>query len=142
MKSNTHEDFFRSHETKGSSDRTFGLVLGCFFGLIGLLPLRSGGRIRAWAVLISVAFFIAALVRPSVLHSLNRLWTRLGMLLGKIVNPVVTGLLFYLLFTPVGFLFRLWGKDSLHLKFDATSQSYWNERRPPGPSPDTMANQF
>jgi hypothetical protein len=58
------------------------------------------------------------------------------------VNPVVTGLLFFLVVTPTGFLFRLLGKDPLRLAFDAETRSYWIERRPPGPAPETMRNQF
>jgi hypothetical protein len=142
MKTGTHEDYSRSHDVKGSSDRTFGIVLGLFFLLIGLTPLRTHRPIRWWALAISFTFLVLALVRPPLLHPLNQLWIRLGVLLGKIVNPIVTALLFYLVFTPVGIMLRLLGKDPLHLKFDATNGTYWKTRVPPGPPPESMANQF
>jgi len=62
--------------------------------------------------------------------------------MGRVVTPVITALLFYLVVTPTGFLFRLWGKDPLRLALDTGVQSYWIERRPPGPPPETMSNQF
>jgi len=73
---------------------------------------------------------------------LNQGWIKLGLLLGRIVNPIVMGLLFFVVVIPTGLIFRLLGKDSLRLSLDATAGSYWIERRPPGPSPQTMANQF
>jgi hypothetical protein len=97
---------------------------------------------RLWALGIAAAFFVVSLASPGVLKPLNRLWMQLGRLLGRITTPIVTGLLFYLVFTPVGYLTRLLGKDPLRLKFDAQAPSYWQERLPPGPPPEDMANQF
>ena len=142
MKTGTHEDFSRSHDVRGSSDRTFGLVLGAFFLLICLTPLRTGRPVRWWALAITVLFLVPALARPTLLHPLNRLWIRLGVLLGKVMNPIVTAVLFYVVFTPVGIVLRLLGKDPLHLKFHADHRTYWKDRLPPGPPPETMANQF
>jgi hypothetical protein len=67
---------------------------------------------------------------------------QLGRLLGRITTPIVTGLLFYLIFTPAGLIARSLGKDPLRLRFDPRMKSYWQERRPPGPPPEDMANQF
>jgi hypothetical protein len=142
MKASIHEDLSRVHDIRGSSDRTFGLVLGVFFLGVGLWPMRSARPVRLWPVVISAIFLILSFLRPSLLHFLNQWWIRLGLLLGKIVNPIVTGLLFYLVFTPAGLMLRLLGKDPLHLKFEPGSQSYWIERTPPGPPPETMAHQF
>jgi len=82
------------------------------------------------------------LARPSVLGPLNRVWTWLARVLNKIVNPVVTAALFYLVFTPVGLLMRLTGGDSLRLRFSPDAKTYWIEKQPPGPPPETMARQF
>ena len=138
----THEDFSRTQEMKGSSNRSFGLVFGVFFALMGLLPLRAHHEIRWWALALSASVLVLGFLRPGWLGPFNRVWTKLGLLLGNIANPIVTGLLFYLIVTPTGFVFRLCRKDVLRLASDAAASSYWIERRPPGPPPGTMANQF
>ena len=79
---------------------------------------------------------------PRVLAPLNRLWTRFGILLAKIVNPVVMAGVFFIAVTPIGLLMRLAGKDLLRLRYDSTAETYWIMRTPPGPPPDTMKNQF
>ena len=116
--SSTHEDFGREIHGRGPSDRNFGFVFTAAFLFLALWPLRHGRPVRFWSLALSVAFFIVTIVRPSVLHTANRVWTQCGILLGKVVNPIVTTLLFYLVFTPGAFVLRLMGKDSLHLKTD------------------------
>ena len=138
----THEDFSRAEEVEVSSDRTFGVVFAVFFLAVSLWPLLRGGRPRWWSLPVSGAFLLIALARPGLLHAANVLWARLAVILNKVVSPVVTALLFYLLFTPVGTLMRLSGKDPLRLKFESNQKSYWIERRPPGPPPETMTQQF
>ena len=137
-----HEDLNREQLVEGSSDRNFGLVFAGAFLLIGGLSLLHAESVRWWAFLVSAVFGGIALVRPSLLAGLNRLWTRFGVLLGKIVSPIALGVLFYAALTPVGILMRLAGKDPLRLKRDAGADSYWIERKPPGPAPDSMTNQF
>lgn len=138
----THENLSRESEVRGSSDRSFGLVFAVVFLTIGLWPLVRGGTLRAWALVLAGAFLIAALTRPSLLAPLNRLWTRFGLLLGKVTTPIVMSILFYLVVTPTGLLMRLFGKDPLRLSRDREADSYWIKREPPGPSPETMTNQF
>jgi hypothetical protein len=137
-----HEDLSRREEMRASSDRVFGLVSVVLLAAIALGPVRKGLPPRWWAAALSAAFLIAAFVRPSLLHPLNRLWFRLALLLNKVINPILTGLLFYLVFTPMALLFRLTGRDPLRLHFDSDAKSYWLLRRPPGPPPETMVNQF
>ena len=137
-----HEDFDRKQEGRGSSDRSFGIVLSIFFVLVGLSPLRAHHPVRWWALALGGLFLGVALLQPMWLRPLNRVWTKLGLLMGRVVSPVITALLFYLVVTPTGLLFRLLGKDPLRLALDAGVRSYWIERRPPGPPPETMSNQF
>ena len=137
-----HEDLSREQQVEGSSDRNFGLVFAAVFLLVGGLPLLHGGSVRWWAFVISVIFGGIALVRPRLLAGLNRLWTRLGVLLSKVISPIALGVLYYAALTPVGILMRLTGKDPLRLKRDAGADSYWIARQPPGPPPDSMTNQF
>jgi len=137
-----HEDFRRKQEGQGGSDRSFGIVFAAFFTLLGLLPLRAHHPIRWWAIAIAGLFLAVAILQPRWLHPLNRLWTQLGILLGRVVSPIVTALVYFLVVTPIGVLFRLLGKDPLHLHSQPEHPSYWIPRQPPGPLPDTMRNQF
>ena len=139
---NTHEELSRKHAVKGSSDRAFGLVFAVFFAFVGLAPLWKHHPLRSWALVLAGLFLAIGLVRPGLLHPLNQAWIRLGLLLGKVVNPIVMGLLFFLVVAPTALIFRLLGKDPLRLSLDAGASSYWIERRPPGPAPQTMSNQF
>jgi len=142
MKASINENFSEHQEVRVSSDRTFGLVFTAFFLLIGLWPLRKAGDVRWWAVAIGVVFLAAALRRPTVLHPLNRAWAQLSLLLARVVNPVVMGLLFFVVITPMALALRLLGKDPLRLRYDPVASSYWLHRKPPGPAPETMSNQF
>jgi hypothetical protein len=138
----SHEDFSRAEGPLASPDRAFGVVLAIFFLLIGLLPWLRAREPRWWCLVVSGACLAVALARPALLHPANIVWTRLAVILNKIVNPMVTSLLFYLVFTPSGILIRMGGKDLLRLRFDPHTKSYWNERQPPGPPPKSMAQQF
>jgi hypothetical protein len=83
-----------------------------------------------------------ALLWTAPLRPLNRAWLKLGLLLSKIVSPVVMMVLFYATVTPVGVLMRWAGKDPLRLRRDAAATSYWIPREPPGPAPNSMKQQF
>jgi len=136
------KDFSSDEKAEGPSDRSFGLVFTAVFALIGLWPLLNGGTARIWALAISVIFLVVSFARPAILAPLNRLWMRFGELLHKIVNPIVMGLMFFGAVTPTGLIMRAMGKDLLHLKKDPAAKSYWIERQPPGPAPESMKHQF
>jgi hypothetical protein len=138
----THEELTREHEIRGSSNRNFGLVFTAFWLLFALAPLRKHGAVREWGLVLSAVFLVLSILRPIWLQPLNRLWTQLGLLLGRIVTPVVMAVLFFVVFTPVAFLVRLLGKDPLRLALNVQAHTYWIERVPPGPAPGTMSNQF
>jgi hypothetical protein len=137
-----HEDLNRTQDIQSSSDRAFGLVFAAVFLVVSLWPLVRGVPPRWWALGLSAGFALVALVRPVLLATLNRLWTKLGLLLGKVVSPIALGILFYGVLTPLGTVIRLMGKDPLRLKRDSAVQTYWIPREPPGPPPDSMTNQF
>ena len=137
-----HEDLSREEHVEGSSDRVFGLVFAGVFLVIAGWPVVHGVSPRWWALGVSAAFGLVAWVRPVWLARLNRLWMKLGILLGKVVSPIALGILFYGVITPVGAVVRLTGKDPLRLKRDPAADSYWIARKPPGPPPDSMTNQF
>jgi hypothetical protein len=142
MPSSTHESLDRELVTEGSSDRSFGLVFTVFFALVGVWPLVHKRPLRLWALGVSVTFLLLALALPGVLRPLNLLWARFGRLLSKITNPIITGVMFYVIFTPAGLLLRLFGKDLLRLKNDRNATTYWIHRDPAGLIPESMRNQF
>jgi len=141
MKQSTHESFAREEAAQPGSDRTFGLVMAGALALVSLLNGWHLGRVWPWTLAASVLLLIAALSWPSSLHPLNRLWMKLGLILHRIVNPIVMGLLFYVTIFPTGLVMRMRGRDLLRLKREAGAESYWIARVP-GPAPETMRDQF
>jgi len=137
-----HEDLTRDQQVEGSSDRSFGLVFSSVFLVVACWPLFYRELPRWWALGVAVVFALIAIWKPALLTSPNRLWTKLGLLLVKIVSPIALGILFYGVVAPIGLLVRLTGKDPLRLKLDSSADSYWIPRKPPGPPPDSMTNQF
>ena len=129
-------------EPKMGSERSFGLVFAAVFTIIGLWPLVRVGEVRLWSLAIAAVFFAVGIVAPRALAPLNRLWFRIGIMLGKIVTPIVMGLLFFVTVTPVGFLMRLFGKDPLRLKREPAAKTYWIDRLPPGPAAESLKDQF
>ena len=137
-----HETLERKDDIEVGSEKSFGIVFAAVFALIGLWPLIHGTPIRWWALAAAVVFLLAAFVAQPLLKPLNILWFKFGMLLYKVVNPLVMALLYYLTVVPTGLLMRAFGKDPLTRAFDKQATSYWIERDPPGPEPDSMKNQF
>jgi hypothetical protein len=139
---NTHETLVRADAVKGSSDRTFGLVFAVFFAAVGLLPLLRRHPMRPWALAAGLLFLAVAVFWPGLLRPLNRLWLKLGLLLHAVTNPIILGVLFFLVFTPFAMILRLLRKDLLRLRWDRQAITYWLARVPPGPPPESMRNQF
>ena len=125
-------------DIKISSNRSFGIVFFVVFLLIALYPLIHNEEIRIWSLIISLIFLILGLINSKILNPLNKLWFKFGILLGKIVSPIIMGIIFFLVVTPIGFIMRILGKDLLNLKFN-TNKSYWIEKT--GPK-SKMKNQF
>ena len=138
-----HEDLSRRADApKVGSERGFGIVFAVVFAVIGLWPLLDGATVRVWALVLAAAFLATGLFAPVLLRPFNRVWFLFGLALHKIVNPLVMGLLFFLTVTPMALVLRALGKDPLHRTFDPDAASYWINREPPGPAPETMRQQF
>ena len=142
MEQSTHEAFSRDEKVVAGSDRSFGLVMAGALAIVTALNVWHNGRIWPWSSTIAVQFLAASLLRPSILHPLNLIWMKLGLLLHHIVNPIVMGLLFYGTVLPTGIVMRLMGRDLLRLRREPDAASYWIVRTPPGPAGDTMRDQF
>ena len=125
-------------DVKISSNRSFGIVFFVVFLLIALYPFTYGGEIRIWSLIISIIFLILGLLNSKILAPLNKIWFKFGILLGKIVSPLIMGVIFFLVVTPIGLIMRLLGKDVLNLKYNK-NKSYWIEKN--GPK-SKMKNQF
>ena len=106
VKQSTHESFTRDEPTAPGSDRTFGLVMAAALAVVSLMNGWHFGRLWPWTSVIAVLFAVAAWLRPSSLRLLNGLWMKLGLLLHKVVNPVVMGLLFFGTILPTGLVMR------------------------------------
>jgi len=138
----THEDLSRTHEVKASSNRSFGGLFAIVFLIIAGWPMLSEGSPRWWAVAVSTAFVLISWAAPKLLDMPNRLWLQLGLLLNRLVSPVALLVLYYAVVTPVAGMMRLTGKDNLKLRGGRSGASYWIDRDPPGPRPDSLNHQF
>jgi hypothetical protein len=127
---------------KIGSERNFGITFGVVSGLFGLWPLLSGGSVRPWLLVLSFIFFCLAIVVPRSLAVFNKLWFRFGLLLGKVITPIVMAFLFFTTITPLAFILRLAGKDLLRLRFEPDAISYWQPRIPTDPSRESFKDQF
>ena len=120
------------------SNKSFGIVFFLVFLLISLYPLTYDGEIKIWSLIISFIFLILGLLNSKILAPLNKIWFKFGILLGKIVSPLIMGAIFFLVVTPIGIIMRLIGKDVLNLKYNK-NKSYWIENSSPK---SKMKNQF
>ena len=117
-------------------------MIGGALAVIGAVPLFGGADVRWWLLIVGLGVAAIGLFRPSLLAPLNRLWTRFSILLSRVTNPIVMGLMYFVVLTPTGLLMRLFGKDLLQRRFDPEATTYWIERDPPGPAPESMEDQF
>ncbi len=137
-----HEDMSRAEPVKIGSDRSFGIVFAVVFSITGVWPLLHGEAARPWWLGAALVIAVIGLVRPRTLAPFNRLWARFGRMLHSVMSPVILGLLFYLVVTPTGLLMRVTGRRPLGLLRKPADATYWIVRDPPGPSPESMKNQF
>ena len=125
-------------EIKISSNRSFGIVFFIVFLLIALYPLLKGNDLRIWSLIISFIFLSLGLINSRILTPLNRLWFKFGLLLGKFISPLIMGIIFFIVVTPIGIIMRLLKKDLLNLKYNK-KETYWIDKS--GPK-SKMKNQF
>ena len=124
--------------TKLPTNKNFGIVFSVIFLIVSLFPLINDGSLRIWSLIVSTVFLFLGLINSKILTPLNKIWFKFGLLLGRIVSPVIIGVIFFLVVTPTALIMRLIGKDLLNLKFNK-HQSYWIEKT--GPK-SKMKNQF
>ena len=125
-------------EIKIGSNRSFGIVFFTVFLIIATYPLIDNGEIRKWSLILSLVFLILGLLNSKILYPLNKIWFKFGLLLGKLVSPLIMAIIFFLVVTPIGILMRILNKDLLNLKFNK-NKSYWIEKNE---QKSKMKNQF
>ena len=125
-------------DVKISSNRSFGIVFFIVFLLIALYPLINGGNIRIWSAVISLIFLILGLLNSKILAPLNKLWFKFGIFLGNIISPIVMGVIYFIVVTPIALILKVFNKDVLNLKKTKNS-SYWINKEKYNSS---MKNQF
>ena len=125
-------------DIKVSSNRSFGIVFFIVFLLISTYPLLKGNDLRIWSLLISFGFLILGLINSKILSPLNKLWFKFGLILGKIISPLIMGIIFFVVVTPIGIVMRVLKKDLLNLKYNQ-KETYWIKKT--GPK-SKMKNQF
>ena len=105
-------------DIKLPSNKSFGIVFFIVFILITFYPLLNNDDLRIWALIISFIFLTLGLLNSSLLTPLNKIWFKFGLFLGKIVSPIVMGVIFFFVVTPIGLLMRIFKKDLLNLKYN------------------------
>tara|TARA_B100001057_G_scaffold5984_1_gene5466 strand:+ start:309 stop:698 length:390 start_codon:yes stop_codon:yes gene_type:complete len=126
------------NDVKIGSNKSFGIVFFIVFLLISLHPLINQENIRIWALIISLIFLILGLLNSKILNPFNKLWFKFGIILGRIISPLVMGIIFFFVVTPIALLMKLLKKDILNLKFNK-KDTYWIEKSEPK---SKMKNQF
>ena len=111
---------------KRKNNITFGILFFIFFLIVGLYPLISNEPIRIWSIIVSLVFLILTIIKPNLFTFLNKLWIKFGILLGKIISPIVMGLVFFFVVTPIGIFVKILKKDVMGLK--RGQSSYWITR--------------
>ena len=138
----THENIIEKQDIQIGSDKSFGIVFAVVFFVIALWPLMDEGNFRVWALVTGIILFLISSIYPSIYKPFNYIWFKFGLLLGKIVTPIVMGFLYFFTITPTALIMRTLKKRPLDLEFDDSLDSYWKYRDPPGPSSESMKNQF
>jgi len=123
------------------SDRNFGIIFAAFFVVLALWPIIRSDPIRVWSLVVAGLFFGAAIFSPRMLSVPNRLWFRFGLLLGKVLTPIIIGALFLAAILPVAIVLRLFRKDIIRLRSDPSLKSYWISK-PSALTAESLNDQF
>ena len=124
------------------SDRSFGAVFVVFFGAVAAYGWLKSAAWLFVPLALSMLTLLLALVRPHLLRPFNVLWMKLAEVLNRVVSPIVLGVIFFGMFTPIAIVMRWAGRDELKRRFDPNMKTYWVDRQPPGPKPEDLPNQF
>jgi hypothetical protein len=127
--------------------RSTGFVVGGAFGLLALAQVLFHGKLsRPPGICIlssaSLLLLLLAWVAPATLRPFHWAWMKLAEAIGWVMNRVLLGITFFVLFTLTGLVVRLIGRDALHRDFRTRRESHWTPRRGEPPTPDRYERQF
>ena len=125
-----------------SSDRSFGILFSIVFGIVGILPIADGQNPSVVFLGVSIGFLISAWIYPQSLNRLNHIWFKFGLLLSRVTNPMILGMVFFGIFVPIGLLVRYLGKNPIDLKFDQKKSTYWSTKTKKEIEASSMQDQF
>ena len=128
----------KNSKIKISSNKSFGIVFFTVFLIIAIWPLLNGYEIRSWSLIISIVFLLLGILNAKILTPLNKIWFKIGILLGNVISPIVMSIIFFLVVTPTSFIMKILGNDLLNLKKN-TKNSYWIKKQNQN---SRMKNQF
>ncbi len=128
----------KNSKIKIGSNKSFGILFFTVFLIIAIWPLLNGYEIRYWSLIISIIFLFLGTLNSKFLTPLNKIWFKIGILLGNVISPIVMSIIFFLVVTPTSFIMKILGKDLLNLKKN-TKNSYWIEKQNQN---SKMKNQF
>ena len=128
----------KNSKIKIGSNKSFGIVFFTVFLIIAIWPLLNGYEIRYWSLIISIVFLLLGILNSKILTPLNKIWFKIGILLGNVISPIIMSIIFFLVVTPTSFIMKILGKDLLNLKKN-TKNSYWIEKQNQN---SKMKNQF
>ena len=118
----------KNNKIKIGSNKSFGIVFFTVFLIIAIWPLLNGYEIRYWSLIISIVFLLLGILNSKILTPLNKIWFKIGILLGNVISPIVMSIIFFLVVTPTSFIMKILGKDLLNLKKN-TKNSYWIKKQ-------------
>jgi saxitoxin biosynthesis operon SxtJ-like protein len=144
MASGMHEQFDKRDDVKAPSERSFGITFAVVFALLAAFSYwhRGAGTTFYVTIAVSMVFAVVTLMAPRILRPLNLIWLKFGLLLHKVVNPVIMGILFFGIFTPMGVVMRMFGVDFLRMKRKPATESYWIAKSDDAIPDSSMKNQF
>ena len=128
----------KSENIKIGSNRSFGILFFIVFLIIAIYPLLNDNSIRLWSLIIGIIFLILGIINSKVLTPFNILWIKFGLLLGKVVSPIIMGFVFFGVVTPISIIMKLLRKDLLNLKRNK-KETYWLKKEE---NKSNMKNQF
>jgi hypothetical protein len=123
-------------------DRSFGITFTVIFCILSVFPRPAEGPLRYWTLITAAVILLVAFTFPKLLRPFNIVWTLFGFMMGKITNPLLLGILYFLLITPFALMVRLFKRDFFNMKFNPAMESYWQEKKKPNERARAMTSQF
>ncbi len=133
----------KNSKPSSATDRSFGIMFGCIFIIVAAVLRFRDEPEKIQLLLLSLSFisFLVSFIRPRLLSTPNKLWMKFSLLLARFISPIILGVLFYILISPLALALRLFGRDELRLK-TKNLVTNWKSRKISVYSLDSFKNQY